>query len=94
LKPELIDCANDELAHRARRDKSSLRSDRPNPGRSMAIRVHSAGQARPDRLWGKDALRPWAQQHLVTVSQFTFNEVNRESVDRSKCRLRWKVANC
>ena len=87
LEPERVGEADDELAHRPRREQLiaalGMTESRQVDGHQMRV----LGEPRPGRLEGEQALRPRAQQQGVIVPVLALGEADRQPVDGPELRL-------
>jgi hypothetical protein len=91
LKPKRISNANDELAHRPRRQQRIPTLGMTEPRQVNCHQMRTVGQPRPRRLEGEQALRPRAQQKGVIVSVLALGEADGQPVDRPEPRLDGRV---
>ena len=87
LEPEGVGGANEELAHRLRRQQHVAALGAPEPRQVDRHEMRPLGEPGPGRLEREQALRPRAQQEGVVVALPALGETDRQPVDCPELRL-------
>ena len=87
LEPECVGDANDELAHRPRRQQRIATLGMTEPRQVDRHQMGVLGESRPGRFEREQALRPRAQQEGVIVPVLALGEADGQPVDRPELRL-------
>ena len=87
LEPERVGDANDELAHRPRREQRIATLGMTEPRQVDRHQMRVFGESRPHRLEREQALRPRAQQEGVIVPVLALGEADGQPVDRPELHL-------
>ena len=87
LEPERVGEADDELAHRPRREQRIAALGMTESRQVDRHQMRVFGEPQPGRLEGEQALRPRAQQQRVIVPVLALGETDGQPVDGSELRL-------